>query len=85
MDYINEHVWRAYGQEQKSEAYRLYMAENLRCIAESTAKFSGGPYMTAKWADIINQDQKAERKPGETAASIIKGAGLTVVSRKEAG
>lgn len=36
------------------------MAEGVRMITESTAKYAGGPYMTVKWADIINP------KPVET-------------------
>lgn len=60
MEYISRHVRQTYKQEQESEAYRLYVAETLRCISESTAKFAGGQYMTAKWDDIINP------KPVET-------------------
>lgn len=60
VEYISQHVRQSYLQEQKNEAYRLYVAETLRCISESTAKFAGGPYMTAKWDDIINP------KPVET-------------------
>lgn len=60
----------------------MYVAETLRCISESTAKFSGGPYMTAKWADIADPKPQKEWKPGKIAADIIKGAGLVVVNKR---
>ncbi len=62
------------------DAWRLYMAESMRLISESTAKFAGGPYMTAKWADIINLKDEKQREPGEIAAEVIKNAGLVVVA-----
>lgn len=61
------------------DAWKLFVAEGVRMISESAAKFAGGPYMKVKWSDIANKKQEKEQKPGEIAASIIKGAGLTVV------
>lgn len=65
MEYISEHVRQEFSKEQKDAAWRLYVAETLRCISESSAKYAGGPYMPVKWADILNPPQEETRTPEE--------------------
>lgn len=64
------------GEEIRREQYQVYIAEALRCIGESTAKYAGGPYMTARWTDIANQKPQDDRDPDEIAAEVIRKAGL---------
>lgn len=65
-------------EEIRREQYQMYIAESLRCIGESTAKYAGGPYMTAKWTDIADPKPQDGRDPGEIAAEVIRKAGLEV-------
>ncbi len=71
MEYISQHVRQEWAREQKSEVWRLYVAETLRCISESTAKFAGGPYMTAKWADIIDPKPIETRTPEQVIDRVL--------------
>lgn len=47
------------------------MAETMRCISESAAKFAGGPYMTAKWANIINPKPVETRTPEQVIEQVM--------------
>lgn len=71
MDYISQHVRQAYAKEQEGKAYRLYIAETLRCISESSAQ-KGGPYVTAKWADIIDPQPEDTRKPEDVKKHMLE-------------
>lgn len=71
-----------YARKNEEDSYKLYIAETLRCISESTAKYGGGQFVTAKWANIADQKPQKEWKPGKIAADIIKGAGLVVVRKR---
>ena len=51
----------------------------MRVITENTAKMSGGSYISAKLADIINPKTADNRTGEEIAADIIKRAGIEVV------
>lgn len=69
-------------EKQREKAYRIYVSENLRMIAENTAKMGGGSYMTATLADILNENptepQNADFEPGEISAKIkskLRGGG----------
>lgn len=72
MDYISQHVRQAYVQEQENKAYRVYVAETLRCISESVARFSGGPYMPAKWEDIVNPKPTETRTPEQVIDHVME-------------
>ena len=65
--------------EQEDRAVTIYCAECLRIITENTAKISGGNYITAKLADIINPKPVDNRTGEEIAADIIKRAGIEVI------
>ena len=68
-EYIAPHVRLVYAYEQKDAAWPLYVAETLRCISESAAKL-GGPYMQAKWADILNPKPEETRSPEEVIRHV---------------
>lgn len=54
------------------DAWRLFVAEGVRMISESTAKYAGGAYMTAKWADIVNPKPVETRTPGDVKNHMLK-------------
>ena len=68
-----------FNQHQRDLAYRIYVTDCLRIISENTAKMSGGSYITAKFADIINPKPVDNRTGEEIAADIIKWAGIEVI------
>lgn len=53
------------------DAWRLYVAEGVRMITESTAKYAGGPYMTAKWSDIVNPKPVETRTPEQVINQVM--------------
>lgn len=55
----------------EKEAWNIYIAETLRCISESTAKFAGGPYVTTKWADILNPPKEETRTPEQVIDFVM--------------
>ena len=68
-----------YQSQQRDLAYRIYVTDCLRMISENTAKISGGSYITAKLADIINPQPVDNRTGEEIATDIIKRAGIEVI------
>ena len=68
-----------FNQHQRDLAYRIYVSDCLRIISENTAKMGGGPYITAKFADIINPKPVDGRTGEEIAADIIKRSGIEVI------
>ena len=68
-----------YQSQQRDLAYRIYVTDCLRMVAENTAKLSKGTYTVAKFADIINPKPVDNRAGEEIAADIIKRAGIEVI------
>ena len=68
-----------FNQHRRDLAYRIYVTDCLRIISENTAKFGGGSYITAKFADIINPKPADNRTGEEIAADIINRAGIEVI------
>ena len=68
-----------FNHHQRDLAYRIYVSDCLRIISENTAKMCGGSYITAKFADIINQKPVDNRTGEEISADIIKRAGIEVI------
>lgn len=68
-----------YQSQQRDLAYRIYITDCLRIISENTAKMGGGPYITTKFADIINPKPVDNRTGEEISADIIKRAGIEVI------
>ena len=66
-------------QEQKDKAYRIYVTDTLRLIAENTAYSVGGKYITARFADVIaSPNEEDNRTCEEITAEIIARCGLVV-------
>ena len=64
----------------KTEAYRIYVTDALRIVAENTARYAGGNYIKARYADMIEPKKQDNRTGDEIVADIIKRAGLVVKS-----
>lgn len=58
-------------EKQLDEAYRIYVTEALRAISESSARSSGGGYVTTRYADIV-KPKKPETRSGEEIISHMK-------------
>lgn len=65
-------------QQAKDTAYRVYVTDSLKLIAENTANFSKGQYMKARYYDIITPKKQDTRTGDEIVEDIIKRAGLVV-------
>ena len=68
-----------FNQHQRDLAYRIYVTDCLRMVAENTAKISQGSYTAARFYDIINPKPVDNRNGEEIAADIIKRAGIEVI------
>ena len=68
-----------YQSQQRDLAYRIYVTDCLRMVAENTAKLSKGTYTVAKFSDIINPKPVDNRTGEEIAADIIKRSGIEVI------
>lgn len=60
--------WRA---EQEEKAYRIYVTDTLKCIAENTAKFGGGNYIKTRFYDVINIEPEKESTEIRTPEEVI--------------
>ena len=58
---------------QRELAYRIYVTDALRVIGENTAKYGGGGYIKARYADIINPTPEDNRTQEEIIAKIREG------------
>ena len=72
-----------YEQQARQHAYRVYVTDTLRCIAENTAKipYVQGGFIQARWDEIVNgprQPGPGGRTGAEIAADVIRRAGLVV-------
>lgn len=61
-----------WAENDRQNAWNLYIAETLRKISESTAKYAGGTYTNVKWEDIINPKPAEKRSGKEVIDSILK-------------
>ena len=65
-------------QQAKDTAYRVYVTDCLKLIAENTANISRGQYMKSRYYDIISPVKVDTRTGDEIVEDIIKRAGLVV-------
>lgn len=65
-------------QQAKDTAYRVYVTDCLKLIAENTANISRGQYMKSRYYDIICPANVDTRTGDEIVDDIIKRAGLVV-------
>ena len=62
----------------RDEAYRIYVTDALRVVAENTAQYVGGNYIKARYADIIEPKKQDNRTCEEITADIVARCGLTI-------
>lgn len=62
----------------RDEAYRIYVTDALKITAENTARYAGGSYMRARYADAISPEKRDERSCEEITADVIARCGLVV-------
>ena len=67
-------------EREKTEAYRIYVTDALRVVSENTARYAGGGYIKARYADIIEPKKQDNRTCEEITADIIRRCGLVVKS-----
>ena len=67
--YVIQHCISAFTKEQKETAYRTYVTDALKVIAENTARFNGGMTMNARFAEIIAPPSQEE--DSITAVEIV--------------
>ena len=65
-------------EREKTEAYRIYVTDALRIVAENTARFASGNYIKARYADIIEPKKQDNRTCEEITADIVARCGLTI-------
>lgn len=54
------------------------MTDALKIAAENTARYVGGSYMKARYADAIRPRKRDERSCAEITADVVTRCGLTV-------
>lgn len=62
----------------RDEAYRIYVTDALKITAENTARYAGGSYMRARYADAIRPKKRDERSCEEITADVVARCGLVV-------
>lgn len=65
-------------ESSEDTAYRVYVTDCLKLIAENTANISRGQYMKSRYYDIIHPAKVDTRTGDEIVEDIIKRAGLVV-------
>lgn len=72
------YVVARYNEKQRDMAYRIYLTDSLKYIAENTARcVEGGQYLTARYIDVINPKPIDNRTGDEIAIDVMKRAGLS--------
>ena len=61
------------------------MTDALRIVAENTARYVGGSYMKARYADAIRPEKRDERSCDEITADVVYRCGLTVKKASQNG
>ena len=72
--YVIEHCVETYTRMMEERQYRAYLTDALMIIAENTAKFARGRYLTQRWVDRFKPVDN--RTGDEIVADVIKNAGL---------
>lgn len=65
---------------KRDEAYRFYLSEILRTIAENTAKMGGGTTINMNYSEFLERAFKpADNRTGdEIAEEVMRNAGITL-------
>ena len=72
-------------EKARNDAYRIYVTDALRIVAENTSQYVGGNYIKARYADIIEPKKQDNRTCEEITADIVARCGLTVKKASPAG
>lgn len=67
-----------YEAEQRSLAYRVYVTDCLRQIAENSAHLGGG-YIRARYYDIVYPPAAPQKDVDEIVADVVSRAGIEVI------
>ena len=62
----------------RAEAYRIYVTDALRIVAENTARFASGNYIKARYVDMIEPKKQDNRTCEGITADIVARCGLVV-------
>ena len=65
-------------ERSRNDAYRIYVTDALRIVAENTARYAGGNYIKARYADLIEPKKQDNRTCEEITADVIARCGLVV-------
>ncbi len=61
-------------EKQDGKAYRMYVTDTLKNIAENTSRFAGGCYPAKRFVDIVGygaEKEKGREKPEPTEEDVI--------------
>lgn len=68
--YVIDHCIASFKVKKREEAYKTYITDCLRLISESTAKFGGGKYMSARFADLVDWGDRKKKEPEQDPEEI---------------
>ena len=71
IGYVIEHYISFFHKEQEEKAYRVYVTDTLRLVAENTAKMGqGGSYIKARYIEVIEPPKEEKRSADEVINNI---------------
>ena len=71
-------------QNNREEAYRIYICDSLRLVTENTAKMVGGEYISKRLSDIMNgEDDDDDRTAEDIIADLVDRGCFKVVGENE--
>lgn len=65
-------------EKARNEAYRIYVTDALRLVAENTARYASGNYIKARYIDVVEPKKQDNRTCEEITADIVARCGLVV-------
>ena len=65
-------------EKARNDAYRIYVTDALRIVAENTARYAGGNYIKSRYADMIEPKKQDNRTCEEMTADIVARRGMVV-------
>ena len=65
-------------EKARNDAYRIYVTDALRLVAENTARYASGNYIKVRYAEIIEPKKQDNRTCEEITADIVARCGLTI-------
>ena len=67
-----------FNEKARNDAYRIYVTDALRFVAENTARYAGGSYIKARYSDMIEPKKQDNRTCEEITADVVARCGLVV-------